>query len=190
MNIGIIGLGKMGESIAYRLLKGNHNVLGFDPAQTARNNLVKQGCTAVADIESLVKQVEIIWIMVPAGEPVDTVLTQIRPHLNENTIVVDGGNSHYPDTIRRSKELAEQNIALLDCGTSGGLKGREIGFSLMVGGNKQAIRPVVPVDSPWLVDHIAQTCVILQGVDVIVTQGIDSAGNKVDHPGADGARGA
>lgn len=138
-HVGIIGLGKMGEAIAYRLLQANYNVIGFDPTPESQESLRALGGKVATDISALA-QAGVIWIMVPAGKPVDDVLEQLKPHLTPNTIIVDGGNSHFPDTVRRCKELEVLGVSYLDCGTSGGLKGREIGFSLMVGGDKEAYK--------------------------------------------------
>lgn len=138
MNVGIIGLGRMGLAIAARLLQANFTVLGFDPDATARKNLTDLGGTQIDDITQLPEQTNIIWLMVPAGKIVDDVITQLKPHLKPKTILIDGGNSHFPDTINRAKELEKDGFSLLDCGTSGGVRGREIGFSLMIGGDKKS----------------------------------------------------
>ncbi len=139
MKIGIIGLGRMGESVAHRLIKDNHEVIGYDP------NIKLKNIKTVNSIKGLTKQVEIIWLMVPAGETVDKVINEIVPHIKQNSIIIDGGNSNFEDTIQRYKRLENKNINYIDCGTSGGLKGREIGFSLMIGGKKEIYEKLKPI---------------------------------------------
>lgn len=139
MKIGIIGLGRMGESVAYRLLKDKHEVIGFDP------NIKIENINNAKSIEDLTKNVDVIWLMVPAGETVDKVIDQIIPHAKKELIIVDGGNSNFKNTIKRFKKLEEKNIDYIDCGTSGGLKGREIGFSLMIGGKKEIYEKLKPI---------------------------------------------
>jgi len=145
MIIGLVGLGKMGLAIAHRLIQANHTVLGFDPNETARTNFAPLGGIPVDDLKKLVQQCPIIWLMVPAGKTVDDVVTQITPHFQEKSTVIDGGNSHFSDTIRRAQSLEALGHFLLDCGTSGGLRGREIGFSLMIGGKKNTFEKIEPI---------------------------------------------
>jgi len=147
--VGVIGLGRMGLAIASRLLHAGHAVIGFDPDEQARKNfdLLQKNLRkkshhtpATSTLTDLPISCPFIWLMVPAGKIVDDVLEQIVPHVQPKTIIIDGGNSHFPDTVRRAQALAKKNIFYLDCGTSGGLKGKEIGFSLMIGGNEQAYK--------------------------------------------------
>lgn len=144
MKIGIIGLGKMGLAIAHRLIAGKHEILGFDLSQKSLDSLAKAGGRVTRNITDIAT-CSIIWLMVPAGKIVDEVLTQLSPHLPPKTIIVDGGNSNFHDTIKRAEELAHKNVLFVDCGTSGGLHGKEIGFSLMVGGDKQAYETIEPL---------------------------------------------
>ena len=137
MNIGLIGLGKMGHAIAHRLINGGHHVVGFDANPTAQEEAKKLGATTAHSIPELAQQVRIIWLMIPAGKLVDDVLKTLLPHLKPNDIIIDGGNSLFLDSIRRHELLRAKNINFLDCGTSGGLLGEKIGFSLMVGGDKE-----------------------------------------------------
>lgn len=136
MKLGIIGLGKMGNAIAQRVVDAGHQVIGFDPSLVACTQAEQLGVTIVPSHADIAKHARIIWLMIPAGEAVDAVLALLLPHLQKDDIIIDGGNSHFKDSIRRAKELAQKDIYFLDCGTSGGLYGREIGFSLMVGGDE------------------------------------------------------
>lgn len=145
MNIGIIGLGRMGNAIAKRIHHAGHVVIGYDVDQHARASAESVGITTVNAVEFLPDKVDIIWLMLPAGDIVDQVLHKLKPRLKPETIIIDGGNSNYKDSIRRAEELAQDGIQFLDCGTSGGLQGAEDGFSLMVGGQQLAYLHVVPI---------------------------------------------
>ncbi|MCL5875616.1 MAG: decarboxylating 6-phosphogluconate dehydrogenase [Candidatus Dependentiae bacterium] len=136
MKLGIIGLGRMGNAIAQRVIDASHQVIGFDQSPLCCAQAEKLGVTIVGSTEEVAQKARIIWLMVPAGEIVDSVLALMRPHLQKNDIIIDGGNSNFKDTIRRAKELEQHDIYFLDCGTSGGIHGRETGFSLMVGGDE------------------------------------------------------
>ncbi len=149
MNIGIIGLGKMGGGIARRLHRAGHTPIGFDLDQKERDELVADGIGTASSIADLADQLEaphIFWLMVPAGEIVDKVLASLEPHLHEGCIVVDGGNSFYQDSMRRAKELKEDVGAhYIDCGVSGGVWGLEGGYCMMVGGDEQPVEHLRPV---------------------------------------------
>ena len=142
MKIGLIGLGKMGHAIAHRLSQDNHEVFAYDPniKQTNLTNLKIQN-----NISDIAKNAQIIWLMVPAGEIVDQVINDLLPHLQKDSILIDGGNSNFHNTIRRYQELKSKNINYLDCGTSGGVHGKDIGFCLMVGGDKNIYESVEPI---------------------------------------------
>ncbi len=143
MNIGIIGLGRMGIAIADRLVQHGHQVFGFDSSYKAETIATHSGVTYCSNLIDLCKQARIIWLMVPAGKIVDDVIAQLVPHLQSDSIIIDGGNSFYKDSICRYQQLAAQNIAFLDCGTSGGLDGRTLGFSLMLGGDKKIYDQII-----------------------------------------------
>ena len=145
MKLGLIGLGKMGCAIAQRAVDAGHTVFGFDLGQEARTQAEKIGVQIVRSVEELCKKVNVFWLMIPSGEPVDKTIELLLPHLQKSDIIVDGGNSNFNYTIKRSAFLAEKNIFFLDCGTSGGLLGKEIGFSLMIGGDKSAYTKVKPI---------------------------------------------
>jgi 6-phosphogluconate dehydrogenase len=138
MKLGIIGLGRMGGGIAERVLSARHQVVGFDLDETNRNLAHSFGVEVVSSIEDVAKQCRVIWLMVPPGKPVDQVIEKLLPHLQANDILIDGGNSNFHDSIRRSKEVAQNNVHYLDCGTSGGLNGKIQGYCLMIGGDKGA----------------------------------------------------
>lgn len=145
MKVGVIGLGKMGISVAYRLAKGGHDVFGYDVDTKVCQEAEEIGVTCALSVKEMAKKIDILWLMVPAGKAVDSVLESIQPHLTKETIVIDGGNSKFTDSLRRAKELKKQNISFLDCGTSGGLYGRQIGFSLMIGGELSAFEHAEPI---------------------------------------------
>lgn len=143
--VGVVGLGRMGEAVAYRLVKAGFEVVGFDPNPALKTQIEKEGIRFSISLEALVHDVDVIWLMVPAGAVVDSVLATIKVHAKPGTIIVDGGNSHFPDSQRRAKELAALEFSFIDCGTSGGVHGREFGFSLMVGGNKKIYDQIEPL---------------------------------------------
>ncbi len=137
MNMGLIGLGRMGNAIGFRLVEAGHTVIGFDENKDAQNEAKKVGIQIVRSIKDVAEQTRVIWLMVPIAV-VDAVIAQLVPHLKGGDIIIDGGNSFYKDSIRRAKELASHDIIFLDCGTSGGVMGRSYGFCLMVGGDEDA----------------------------------------------------
>lgn len=141
MNIGIIGLGRMGLGIAQRLLDKKFSVYGYDHNEDALTSLKECGGTPTS-LQNLIESSSVIWIMLPAGQLIDEMLSCIKHYANTKTIIIDGGNSFYKDSIRRSAWCAEHDFIYLDCGTSGGLHGQEAGFSLMIGGDKEAYKKV------------------------------------------------
>jgi 6-phosphogluconate dehydrogenase len=143
--IGIIGLGRMGMAIAHRLITAKHTVIGFDINTHSRNMAQHDGIEYVEFISDCAAQADIIWLMVPAGKAVDDALAGIQGSIRKDVIIIDGGNSFYKDSINRAKNLAQSGIQFLDCGTSGGLFGKENGFSLMIGGNKHAYEKALPI---------------------------------------------
>ena len=145
MKLGIVGLGKMGMAIVHRVLQAGHEVVGFDINQQARKAVMNMGAEVVESVSILAQKTKIIWIMVPAGKLVDDVIHEILPKVHSDAIIIDGGNSHFSDSIRRYNQFKEQKISFVDCGVSGGLKGREIGFSLMVGGDKIVFERIEPL---------------------------------------------
>lgn len=145
MKLGIIGLGRMGSAVAQRVLSAHYEVVGYDVSSDSCAEVARYGAQIADSVADVAKHARIMWLMVPAGELVDQVITQLRPHLNAGDILIDGGNSKFTDSMRRAAELKNQGIAYLDCGTSGGLLGREVGFALMVGGDEDAYKKVLPL---------------------------------------------
>jgi 6-phosphogluconate dehydrogenase len=145
MNLGIIGLGKMGHAIAHRVLTDGEIVYGFDLDKKAKENALDIGVQLVDSITQLPRKTNLIWLMLPAGELIDKTINEIIPHLEPGTIIIDGGNSNFRDSIRRAQLLESYHVHFLDCGTSGGLKGQEIGFSLMIGGKQEIYEQAVPL---------------------------------------------
>jgi 6-phosphogluconate dehydrogenase len=148
MQLAMIGLGKMGGNMTERLLRGGHAVVAFDRSPDVVNRYAKLGGTPARSLEDAVKGVSaprVVWIMVPAGDPVDQTIKQLQPLLGDGDIVIDGGNSNFHDTQRRARSLADHGIHLIDCGTSGGIWGLENGYCLMVGGDKRAVLRCEPI---------------------------------------------
>jgi len=148
MELGMIGLGRMGANMAQRLIRGGHRVAGFDPDQKVRKDIASKGVEAAETLEVLVgklKAPRVLWLMVPAGEVVDQTIEALLPRLTPGDTLIDGGNSNYKDTQRRAKALAEKNIHYVDCGTSGGVWGLAEGYSMMVGGDEAAVERLRPI---------------------------------------------
>lgn len=145
MNVGIIGLGKMGRAIAQRVITSGEMVYGFDPDHKAQHAAQQMGIELVDSIIQLPQKTDVIWLMLPAGQIIDKIINELLPYMQPESIIVDGGNSYFKDSIQRAELLQKHSIYLLDCGTSGGLKGEDIGFSLMIGGKKEAYNRVIPL---------------------------------------------
>uniref|UniRef100_A0A7V4XRI8 Decarboxylating 6-phosphogluconate dehydrogenase n=1 Tax=Acidobacterium capsulatum TaxID=33075 RepID=A0A7V4XRI8_9BACT len=148
MEIGIIGLGKMGGNMAERLRKGGHKVVGFDFNKEATKKLTDAGSVGVDSLEALVKHLNpqrAIWIMVPAGDPVDETIAKLKPFMQKGDIFIDGGNSNYKDSQRRYKELKAEGFNFVDVGTSGGVWGLAEGYSMMVGGDEDVVEHLRPI---------------------------------------------
>jgi len=147
MQLGMIGLGRMGGNMTERLLRGGHQVAVHDPNPAALAAARDKGALASGGLADLVQQLAappVIWMMVPAGDPVDQTIAALRPLLPRGSILVDGGNSNFHDSQRRAGELAPHGIELVDCGTSGGIWGLENGYCLMVGGSPEAFARLEP----------------------------------------------
>lgn len=140
MQIGLIGLGKMGYNLALNFKKNNHQVVAFDINKAAMEKIVKDGVATAPSVSELTTKVSarrIIWIMVPAGNTIDVILSNLKAHLSPDDIVIDGGNSHFKDTLARGRELEKIGVHYLDCGTSGGVEGALNGVCAMIGGKKE-----------------------------------------------------
>jgi 6-phosphogluconate dehydrogenase len=147
MQLGMIGLGRMGANMVRRLLKGGHQCVVFDRSPEVVQTLVKEqatGSSSLADFVSKLNRPRALWLMVPAAI-VDVTLASLAPHLEKDDIVIDGGNSYYIDDTRRAKELEKAGIHYLDVGTSGGVWGLERGYCLMIGGPKPAVERLDPI---------------------------------------------
>jgi len=148
MELGMIGLGKMGANMAQRLVEGGHRVVGFDLDPASVRTAATVGIEGAAGIQALVAALStprVVWIMVPAGEPVDATLEAILPHLDRGDILIDGGNSNFKDTLRRAAACASGGHHLVDVGTSGGVWGLSEGYSMMIGGDGDAVAYLRPI---------------------------------------------
>jgi 6-phosphogluconate dehydrogenase len=147
MQLGMIGLGRMGANMVRRLLKGGHQCAVFDKSAKAVAELVKEKAVGAASLPEFVKSLpgpRAIWLMVPVGV-VDKTIADLVPHLERGDMLIDGGNSYYIDDIRRAKELAPKGIHYVDVGTSGGVWGLERGYCMMIGGNTDAVKHLDPI---------------------------------------------
>src|SRR5262245_5619983 len=147
MQLGMIGLGRMGANMVRRLIKAGHQCVVFDRSQQAVDELTREkavGASSAADLVRRLEKPRAVWMMVPAAI-VDRVIADLAPHLEPGDLLIDGGNSYYIDDIRRGKELAARKIDYIDVGTSGGVWGLERGYCLMIGGPETAVRRLDPV---------------------------------------------
>jgi len=148
MELGMVGLGKMGANMTERLLRGGHRVVVFDQNAEPVKRAAEQGAVAAGSLAALVKALKpprSVWLMVPAGDPVDGTIDQLKPLLTKGDLVVDGGNTYYKDTLPRATALAKSGIDLVDVGTSGGVWGLTEGYALMVGGAEESVERLRPV---------------------------------------------
>jgi 6-phosphogluconate dehydrogenase len=147
MQLGMIGLGRMGANMVRRLMKGGHECVAFDMTPASVQALAKEGATGAGSIDDFIsklKQPRAIWLMVPAAV-VDSTLALLVPKLAKDDIVIDGGNSYYIDDIRRAEELKKKNIHYVDVGTSGGVWGLERGYCMMIGGENEVVQRLDPI---------------------------------------------
>jgi 6-phosphogluconate dehydrogenase len=148
VQLGLIGLGRMGSGMTVRLLQGGHQVMVYDRVPEAGAALAGKGATATNSLEELgqkLKAPRVLWLMIPAGPPVDDTIQGLSSTLSPGDIIIDGGNSNYKDSIRRAEELRSQQIEFLDVGVSGGIWGLKVGFNLMAGGNQAAFKQAEPI---------------------------------------------
>jgi 6-phosphogluconate dehydrogenase len=147
MQLGMIGLGRMGSYMVQRLLQAGHDCVVFDTHPQAMKDLVEKGAKSSASLEEFAKKLNkprAVWMMVPAAA-VDSVLSSLTPVLEKDDIVIDGGNSYYHDDIRRAGELKSKGIHYVDCGTSGGVWGKDRGYCLMIGGEEAIVSHLDPI---------------------------------------------
>src|SRR5665647_3413569 len=151
MQIGVIGLGRMGGNISRRLIKAGHHCVVFDANVKTREALAKEGATSAGSLADVVKGLVekpcAVWVMLPAGRITEETIEHLGDLLEPDDVIIDGGNSFYKDDIRRAKKLAEKRIRYVDCGTSGGVWGIERGYCLMIGGPKEAVDCLDPIFS-------------------------------------------
>jgi 6-phosphogluconate dehydrogenase len=148
MELGMIGLGRMGANMSERLIRGGHRVISYDRSPEAIQRVVDKGAAGARSLADFAKQLSLpraIWLMVPSGDPVDQTIEQLLPLLAKGDILIDGGNSNYKDSIRRAERLAAQGLHFVDAGTSGGVWGLENGYCMMVGGEKAVVDRLEPI---------------------------------------------
>jgi 6-phosphogluconate dehydrogenase len=148
MQIGIIGLGRMGMNMALRLLKGRQTVIAYNRSPEKVKQISKKGAKGAYSLEELAGQLKpprVVWIMLPAGRPVDATIAELKKLLKKGDIIIDGGNSFYQDAIRREKELKPLGIHFMDIGVSGGIWGLKVGYCMMAGGEKNIFKHLDPL---------------------------------------------
>jgi 6-phosphogluconate dehydrogenase len=149
MQIGVIGLGRMGGNISRRLMKAGHHCVVFDVNAKPREALAKEGAAAARSLEDVVKALNgkprAVWVMLPAGQITEETVERLGGLLEADDIIIDGGNSFYKDDIRRAKKLTDKRIRYVDCGTSGGVWGIDRGYCMMIGGPKKAVDHLDPI---------------------------------------------
>lgn len=148
MQIGMIGLGKMGMNMTKRLVQGDHQVVVFARTKSSVDEAVKAGAIGASSVKELVSKLnspKIVWLMVPSGKPVDENIELLKPLLSKGDIVIDGGNSQFVDAERRMNFLKDKGIQFMDAGTSGGVWGLEVGYCLMIGGDKKDFKTAEPI---------------------------------------------
>jgi len=148
MQLGMIGLGRMGANMVRRLMKAGHTCVVYDRNAASATELAGEGATAAASLDEFVAKLEkprVAWVMVPAGLPTDETVTALADRMAARDIVIDGGNSHYKDDVRRARQLQAKGIHYLDVGTSGGVWGLERGYCLMIGGSQEAVGHMQPI---------------------------------------------
>ena len=148
MRLAMIGLGRMGGNMTERLVRGGHEVVAFDRTRDVVDKYVLTGATGaytIADIPQKLKSPRIVWIMVPAGKPVDETIAQLLPGMSKGDVIIDGGNSNFHDSMRRAADLQGKGIHFIDCGTSGGVWGLANGYCLMIGASPEAFKLCEPI---------------------------------------------
>jgi 6-phosphogluconate dehydrogenase len=148
MDIGFVGLGKMGLNMVARLAQGGHRVVAFDRDSAKVADAARSGCAGAASLDDLVARLpapRAVWIMVPAGAPTEDAVRDVAARLSAGDVVIDGGNTHFHDDVRRAETLKARGIHYVDAGTSGGVWGLKLGYCLMVGGADRAIQQLAPI---------------------------------------------
>ena len=148
MQLAMIGLGRMGGNMVERLVQGGHELIVYDSSAAAVKTHAGKGVKTAKDLADVAKQLaprRVVWVMVPAGAPVESTIEQLVPHLTRGDIVIDGGNSNFRDSLRRAEALKTQGIEFVDVGTSGGIWGLTVGYCLMIGASPAAFRHCEPI---------------------------------------------
>ena len=148
MRIGFVGLGRMGGNMVRRLLRDGHDVVAYNRTPEKTKEIAGEGATAAFSIAELVDSLEkprAVWIMVPAGDATEAQIEELLEHLEAGDTIIDGGNTNFHDDQRRQRDLAAKGINYVDAGTSGGIWGLQVGYCLMVGGEKEAVEPLEPI---------------------------------------------
>src|ERR1700721_1888253 len=148
MELGMVGLGKMGGFMTERLIRGGHRVIGSDRDPAVFQKLAEKGAVSANSLDNIISQLKpprAIWLMVPVGDPVDQTIAALVPHLAPGDTIIDGVNSYYKDSVRRAAALAPKKINFVDCGTSGGGWGITEGYSMMVGGDADVVEYLKPI---------------------------------------------
>lgn len=148
MKLAMIGLGKMGMNMARRLMQGNHDIIAYDLSKAAVEEIIAEGATGAPSLQQAVEMLSeprIVWIMLPAGKPVEDTINRLQDLLRPEDIVIDGGNTYYKDDLRRYQTLKETGIRYMDVGVSGGVWGLKIGYCMMMGGDKDVFEYLEPI---------------------------------------------
>ena len=148
MQLAMIGLGRMGGNMVERLVQGGHELIVYDSSADAVKAHVAKGVKVAKDLADVARQLaprRVVWLMLPAGAPVESTLEELVPHLTRGDIVIDGGNSNFRDSLRRAEALKTQGIEFVDVGTSGGIWGLTVGYCLMIGASPAAFRHCEPI---------------------------------------------
>lgn len=156
MKIGLVGLGKMGYNLGLNMMEHNHEVVAYDVSKEAVQRFVADGGQGVYSLDELTSQLsspKVVWLMVPQGKIVDDILQQLTPHLSAGDIVIEAGNSHYKDSVRRAEEMKANGIYYFDVGTSGGMEGARHGACYMIGGDASVFPTIEPLFLDTAVEH-------------------------------------
>jgi 6-phosphogluconate dehydrogenase len=148
MQLGIIGLGRMGGNIARRLMLNGHTTVVYDRNEAFVKGLSEEGATGVADLKALVAGLQkprAVWVMLPAGDPTENTINELSELLEDGDVIIDGGNTNYKDDVRRGKALAQKGLHYVDVGTSGGVWGLERGYCMMIGGDTETVQRLDPI---------------------------------------------
>src|SRR4029077_8541187 len=147
MQLGMVGLGRMGSNMTRRLMRGGHSLVVSDLSADAVKGLAGEGATGSSSLEDLISKLKpprAVWIMVPAGGPTEQTVQKLAQHMQAGDAIIDGGNSNFKDDVRRAGQLKGKGIHYVDVGTSGGVWGLERGYCMMIGGPKEAVRGLRP----------------------------------------------